>query len=127
MSKSQTTMAEEISRHFIHFLKEQLGEHPTSVLTFVSGNMFTVRAENCLAPGEQKLAQNEKHWQLLQEVKTRQFDKVKPLLKKQLEELTGCAVLNIHSIVGKDGVRFELFTVGGKVENRLLESREVAS
>jgi len=86
--------------------------------------MFTVRADNCLAPGEQRFVQNEKYWQLLQEVKSRQFEKVKPLLKACLEELTGCKILNIYSIVSQDGVRFEVFTLSDNLESKLSKTKE---
>ncbi len=124
MSRFKTEMEDNISRAFDNFLKEQLGEYATSVTTYLSGNMFTVRADDCLAPGEQRLVQNEKHWQLLQEVKTRQFEKVKPLLKERLEELTGCKILKIYSLVGQDGNRFEVFTLSDNLENRLSKMKE---
>ncbi|MFQ6113784.1 MAG: Na-translocating system protein MpsC family protein [bacterium] len=127
MQKFKTEIEKEISRVVADFLNEQLGEYATSVTTLVSGNMFSVRADNCLAPSEIQLGQNEKHWHLLQEVKARQFDKVKPLLKEQLEELTGCKILNIYSIVGQDGVRFEFFTLSQNLENKLLKKEEAAS
>lgn len=127
MQKIKTEIEKQISRVVADFLNEQLGEHASSVTTLLSGNMFSVRADNCLAPGEKKLVQNEKHWYLLQEVKTRQFEKVKPLLKEQLEELTDCKILNIYSIVGQDGVRFEFFTLSQNLENKLLKTEEAAS
>ncbi len=124
MSRFKTETEDNISRAFDNFLKEQLGEHATSVTTYLSGHMLTVRADNCLAPGEQNLVQNEKHWQLLQEVKTRQFEKVKPLLKERLEELTGCKILNIYSIVSQDGVRFEVFTLRDNLKSKLSKTKE---
>ncbi len=119
MSRFKTEMEDNISRALERFLREQLGEHATSVTTYLLGNMFTVRADNCLAPAEQELGQNEQHWRLLQEGKARQFEQVKPLLQEQLEKLTGCEILNIYSIVGQDGVRFEFFTLSDNLENKL--------
>ena len=124
MSRFKTEIEDNISRAFNNFQIEQLGEHPTLVTTYLSGNMFTVRADNCLAPGEQRFVQNEKYWQLLQEVKSRQFEKVKPLLKACLEELTGCKILNIYSIVSQDGVRFEVFTLSDNLESKLSKTKE---
>ncbi|MFQ5709637.1 MAG: Na-translocating system protein MpsC family protein [bacterium] len=124
MSRFKTEMEANISRAFNNFQKEQLGEHAASVTTYLSSNMFTVRADNCLAPGEQNLVQNEKHWQLLQEVKTRQFEKVRPLLKERLEELIGCKILSIYSIVSQDGVRFAVFTLSESLENELSKTKE---
>ena len=124
MSRFETETGDIISRAVDNFLREQMGEHATSVTTYLSGKMFTVRADNCLAPGEQNLVQNEKHWQLFQDVKTQQFEKVKPLLKERLEELTGCKILNVYSIVSQDGVRFEVFTLSENLENELSKTKE---
>ena len=54
MSRFKIEMENNISCAFENFLKEQLGEHATSVTTYLSGNMLTVSADNCLAPGETK-------------------------------------------------------------------------
>lgn len=126
MSRFKTELEDNISRAFNNFQKEQLGEHATLVTTYLSCNMLTVRADNCFAPGEQKLVQNEKHWQLFQEVKARQFEKVKPLLKQQLQELTGCKIFKIYSLVGQDGNRFEVFTLSENLESKLQKSKDVA-
>jgi hypothetical protein len=37
----------------------------------------------------------------------RQFERVKPQLKERLEQITDCEVLNLVSVVGQDGMRFE--------------------
>lgn len=124
MRKFKTEMEQEISRLFANFLKEQLAENITSVTTVLSDNMFTIRATNCLPPGEQNLVQDKKHWNLLQEAKARQFEKVKPLLKKQMEGVTGCKILNMYSLIGQDGVRFEVFTLSENLENKLQKVRE---
>lgn len=120
-------MEEEISAIVANFFKEQLGENLSSVTTALSGNMFTVRATNCLPPGEQNLVENEKHWNLLQEVKKQEFNQVKPLLKEMLEKVTGCEVLNIYSLIGKDGLRFEVVTLSNNLEDELLKTEEAAS
>ncbi len=124
MQKMKTEIEKEISRLFDNFLREQLGEQASFVTTFLSGNMFAVRADDCFAPGEQKLVQKEQHWPLLQEVKAQQFEQVKALLKEQLEELTGCKILNIYSVVGRDGVRFDFFTLSENLESKLLKTGE---
>lgn len=117
MSKFKTELVERINRLFENFLRQQLGEQATSVTTFLSGNMFTVRADNCLSPAERDLMQNQRHSQLLQEFKARQFKKVEPLLKEQLETLIGYKILSIHSMIGQDGVRFEFLTLDENLEN----------
>lgn len=120
MSKFKTELVERINRFFENFLEQQLGEHVTSVTTFLDGDMFTVRADNCLCPAERDLMQNQKHSQLLQEFKARQFEKVEPMLKEQLETLIGNKILSIYSVVGQDGVRFEFLTLDANLENKLI-------
>ena len=87
MKKLKTDVEEQISNLFANFLKEQLVEQATSVTTILSNDMFTIRATNCLPPGGQNLVQNNKHWDLLQEVEVRQFEKVESALKKQMERV----------------------------------------
>lgn len=119
MSEINTEFLERISNFFENFLKQQLGEHVTSVTTFLSGNVFTVRADNCLSPAERDLMQNRIHDGLLQEFKARQFEKVEPLLKDQLETLIGYKIRSIHSVVGHDGVRFQFLTLDENFENKI--------
>jgi hypothetical protein len=61
--------------------------------------------------------QNEQDWHLLQEFKNLQFERVKLQLKEQLEQISDCEVLNIVSIVGQDGMRFEVVTLSRNFEN----------
>ncbi|MBC8186074.1 DUF2294 family protein [candidate division KSB1 bacterium] len=126
MKNFKTEMEQQISKLFDNFLKKQLGEHATSIMTYLAGNTFTVRSDNCFAAGEKKLIQHEKHWQLLKEVKSREFEKVEPVLKDQLKELTGCQVLNIYSIVGLDGTRLGFFILKENLEKKLLKGEEVS-
>jgi uncharacterized protein YbcI len=117
MKKSKAVLEKEISHLMADFLDRQLGEHAGAVDTFLSGNTVTVRATNCLSPGERSLVQNEQDWHLLQELKNQQFERVKLQLKEQLEQITDCEVLNIVSIVGQDGMRFEVVTLSKNFEN----------
>ena len=125
MRRFKHELEQGINAVFSNFLHEQLGQHATSVQTFLSGNMITVRALNCLAPGEQQLAQNHQHWKLLQETKTLEFNKIKPLLLKTLEKVTNCKVLNIYSLFGQDGVRFEVVTLSDNLERKLLKLKGI--
>jgi len=40
-------------------------------------------------------------------------------LKKQMEQVCDCKILNIYSIVAQDGVRFEVFTLSENIEDTL--------
>jgi uncharacterized protein YbcI len=117
MKKSKSALEKEISHLMADFLDRQLGEHASAVDAFLSGNTITVRATNCLSPGERSLVQNEQDWHLLQEFKNRQFERVKLQLKEQLEKITNCEVLSLVSVVGQDGMRFEVVTLSRNFEN----------
>lgn len=113
--ESSRTLLEQII--MADFLDRQMGEHAGAVETFLAGDTITVRATNCLSPGERNLVQNEQDWHLLREFKSQQFEHVKLQLKEQLEQITDCEVLNIVSVVGQDGMRFEVVTLSKNFEN----------
>lgn len=127
MRASKGEMEEKISGLVAEFLHEQLGEEPSMVKTFLYANMVAVHAKNCFLSAEQNLAQIERYRSLLRELKTKEFEMVKPVLKQLLEEITGCEVKEIHSIVGQYGLRFGLFTLSENLENKLTETQEVMS
>jgi uncharacterized protein YbcI len=116
MREFRKGIEEEISRLFSNFLIEQLGEHPASVRTIMSGSVLAVRAENCLVTAEQNLLQNKEHWSLFEEVKNRQFEKAKPSLKKQMEAAICCRILNDDSVLTQDGVRLVFFIINENLE-----------
>jgi uncharacterized protein YbcI len=124
MRKRKTELEQEISDVFCRFLREQLGEHATSVQTFLSENMLTVRALDCLAPAEQQCARNQQHWKLIQETKMLEFNKVKPVLLKTLAQVTSCEVVKISSLFEQDGVRLEVVTLSDNLERKLLQLKE---
>ena len=117
MKKTKAELENEISASVADFLNEQMGEHAHSVTAFLSGNTVTVRATHCLAPGEKMLVRDEESWRLFKELKNQQFEKVKSYLQERLEKITASKVLDMESVLGQNGVRFELFTL-----NRNLES-----
>lgn len=116
MKKTKAELENAISVSMADFLDEQLGEHARSVTAFLSGNTVTVRAIDCLAPAEMTLAHDETNWRLLLEFKTLQFEKVKPQLQARLEKIIGSEVLDLVSVLGQNGVRFELVTFSRHLE-----------
>ncbi len=110
MKKTKAELENDISVSVADFLNEQMGEHARSVTAFLSGNTITVRATNCLSPGEKMLVRDEESWRLFREFKNQQFEKVKPQLQARLEKVTTSKILDIVSVLGQNGVRFELFT-----------------
>jgi len=53
----------------------------------------------------------------LNEFKTRQFEGVKDILKSALEELSGCKILKIESLLCKDNSRIIVATFLNRLEN----------
>jgi uncharacterized protein YbcI len=113
-------MEKKISRIFGNFQKTQLGENADTVNTYLASNTLTIRSARCLAKGELKLMMEKKHWRLLKDAKEQEFEKVKPILKKHLEELTNCTILNIQSILGMDGSRLGFIITKENLEKKLL-------
>jgi heat shock protein HtpX len=119
MTGSKADLERQISHLVSEFLQFQLGENAGSVLTLLKSNAVAVRATDCLAPLEKKLAQNEDDWRLLQNFKSRQFVHTQSLLKQKLEEMTGAEVLSIVTTVDPDGLRWEVFTFSEDLEKKL--------
>jgi uncharacterized protein YbcI len=111
MQKSKAELEQQISRCMAEFLSEQLGERARSVAAFLSGDTLTVRASHCLAPGERLLVRDVQSWQLFQEFKNQQYEKVKPQLQERLEQITASKVLDIISVLGQNGMRFDIITL----------------
>ncbi len=117
MKKTKAELEKAISASVAEFLDKQMGEHARSVIAFLSGNTVTVRATHCLSPGEKMLVRDEESWRLFKEFKNQQFEKVKPQLQARLEEVTASKILDIVSVLGQNGVRFELVTLNRHFEN----------
>lgn len=117
MKKTKAELEKAISASVADFLDKQMGEHARSVIAFLSGNTVTVRATHCLSPGEKLLVRDEESWRLFKEFKNQQFEKVKPQLQARLEEVTASKILDIVSVLGQNGVRFELVTLNRHFEN----------
>ncbi|MCG3118552.1 MAG: hypothetical protein ALAOOOJD_00772 [bacterium] len=117
MHKSKAELEREISACVSDFLLTQLGESARSVTTSLAADTATVRATNCLSPGERLLVRDEQGWRLFQEFKNQQFEKVKANLQKRLEQITASKVLNIVSVLEQNGIRFELVTLNRNFDN----------
>ncbi len=117
MQKSKAEVEKEISHYMAHFLSEQLGERPRAVAAFLSGDTVTVRASHCLAPGERLFVRDVQSWQLFQEFKNLQYEKVKPQLQERLEQITASKVIDIVSVLGQNGMRFDVITLNRHFES----------
>ena len=119
MHRTKTELEDEISKYIRKFLYGQLGEETGSVNTYVNRNTLMVQITECLSPGEMSLAQTEAGFELLQKVKIREFEKVKPLLERFVWDVTGCAVKNIYSTFERDGVRIQMIVLNDDLEETL--------
>lgn len=117
MKKTKAELENEISLSVAGFLDEQMGEHARTVTASLSGNTVTVRATHCLSPGEKLLVRDAESWRLFQEFKNQQFEKVKPHLQARLEKVTASKILDMVSVLGQNGVRFELVTLSRNFES----------
>ncbi len=126
MKNLKKEMEKKISSLFSNFQKTYLGENANSVRTHLANNTFTLRSESCLTACEKKLIQQKQCWQLLKQAKKQEFETVKPLLKKQLEELTYGTIINVNSILGQDGTRLGFFILKENLEKKLLKAEEIS-
>lgn len=110
MDKTESSVTVIIRKIVANFLEEQLGEKAKSITTFQFRNKIVVYAEGCFTPAEDDLVNNEEHSNLLQELKYREFEQVKPLLKDRLEKALGLTIIRIKFLIGPGGDRVQYIT-----------------
>ena len=110
MDKTESSVTEIIRKIVSKFLEEQLGEKAKSITTFQFRNKIVVYAEGCFTPAEDDLANNEEHSNLLRELKYKEFEQVKPLLKDRLEKTLGLTITRIKFLIGPGGDRIQYIT-----------------
>ena len=115
MDKTESSVTVTIQKIVAHFLEEQLGEKAKSITTFQFRNKIVVYAEGCYTPAEDDLVNNEKHSNLLRELKYKEFEQVKPLFKDRLEKTLGLTIIRIKSLIGPRGDRVQYITFSKKV------------
>jgi uncharacterized protein YbcI len=124
MNKTESVFKTEVENIYKDLLAEQWGERIKIVMTSILDNTLSIQAESCLTPGEQNLIQDEKSWHLLNEMKTRAFEIIKPLLINSLEEKTNCRIKRVHSFIDKQGFRYELITFSQNIEELISEANQ---
>jgi len=110
MDKTESSVTVIIRKIVANFLEEQLGEKAKSITIFQFRNKIVVYAEGCFTPAENDLVNNEEHSNRLRELKCREFEQVKPLLKDRLEKTLGLTVIRIKSLIGPGGDRIQYIT-----------------
>ena len=110
MDKSESSVIVIIRKIVANFLEEHLWEKAKSITTFQYRNKIAVYAEGCFTPAEDDLVNNEEHSNLLREMKYREFEQVKPILKDRLEKTTGLTITRIKFLIGPGGDRIQYIT-----------------
>jgi len=87
------------------FLDKQLGEHPSSISSFLNEEIISVYAGEVVSPAESKMMETKTDSKFLIEFKNQQFASVKEELKQQLETEINQKITQIHSSVTEDGLR----------------------
>ena len=91
---------------FIRFFNEQMGEFPASISIMFWATICTVKAEKALPRAEAQMIQNDTAYEMLKRYKNQQFEKVIPILKKELESAAICEPLSIDFFMGKDNAHY---------------------
>jgi uncharacterized protein YbcI len=104
MEKSD--LEQKLRKIFIRFFNEQMGEFPASISIMFWATICTVIAEKALPRAEAQMIQNDTAYEMLKRYKNQQFEKVIPILKKELESAAICEPLNIDFFMGKDNAQY---------------------
>lgn len=118
MSRSKQGIESVISQAMARFFKEQIGERPEAVITQVVGDTIIVRLKGVSPPAERHLVKDkEGGGKLIEEIKVKLIERVKPLLEVMIRNLTGAEVVDLHSSFNaKTGERIEIFTLNKDLE-----------
>jgi uncharacterized protein YbcI len=110
MEKLKTEIITEMSEYAKKFVTEQLAENSTSIRVYICSELFVIHICNALWPAEQRLNRRIEDLITFHEFKTRQFEQLKDILKSELEDLSGCKILKIESLLCKDNSRIIVAT-----------------
>lgn len=117
MEKFKTKTVTKMSICAKKFVTEQLWENSVSMQVNICNELFVINISNALWPAEQRLNRRIEDLIIFNEFKTRQFEEVKDILKSEFEDLSGCKILKIESLLCKDNSRIIIGTFLNRVEN----------
>jgi uncharacterized protein YbcI len=126
MKKFKTEIITEMSDSVKEFVTEQLAENSATMSINVCNELLVIHISRSLWPAEQRLNRRIEDILTFHEFKTRQFEGVKDILKSELEELSGCKILKIESLLCKDNSRIIVATFLNRIENEY-KNREFAN
>jgi len=116
--KSKQEIESEISKAMKRILKEQLGEDAKIVKTQIAGDTIIVRFKSILPPAERHMTRDQEGAKVMNELKEKLINEVKPLLEAMINKLINSEVIDIHSSFDAEtDERIEVFTFDKNLEN----------
>jgi len=114
--KAKQNIKLKINQKLLQFLREHLGEETKDVVSEVVEDVIIVRFKGVLSLAEKHLSKDLQGAKLIQELKVKLIEKVKPALKLYIEEITGAKVIDVYSSFNlATGERIEVLTLNKSV------------
>ncbi len=110
MEKLKTEILTKMNESAKKFVTEQLAENSASTRINVCNTLLVIHISSSLWPAEQRLNRRIEDLITFHEFKSRQFEEVKNILKRELENLSDCKILNMESLLCKDNSRIIVAT-----------------
>jgi uncharacterized protein YbcI len=121
MTKTNSTMAEQIARAATDFEQERTGHVPKSVTVVLCDNTLVVTLHGTLSPAETDLAKTPAGAAQVQEFHRQLFHDSCDTLRRQIAQITGVAVREVTAEVETTtGTVVHVFTTGTMVQVFLL-------
>lgn len=115
-AKTRQEIAAEVLKELPKFFREQLGEEAKAVLIEVLDDTIIVRFKDALPLAEKRLGGEPKGAKLIQELKMKLIEELRPGLDGLLERITGIPIVDSYSSIDlAKGERVEVFTLNAKI------------
>jgi len=116
VAKTKQDIESKINKELLQLLKDHLGEEARTVSSEVVDDAIIVRFKGVLVLAEKRLGENPGGAKLIQELKMKLIEKVKPDLEICIEDATGAKVIDIHSSFNlATRERIEIFMLDRKI------------
>jgi uncharacterized protein YbcI len=110
--KSRQEIESAVSEAMTKFLKEQMGERATCVITEVASGAIIVRFKGIMPPAERYLIKDQEGMKLIKELKERLIERAKPLLEAMIKNLIGAEIIDTYSSFNpKNNEYINIFTL----------------
>lgn len=116
--KTKGQLESEISETLARFEKEYMGRGPLEIRTVLLEDVVFVRLRGVLTPAERQLVSKDAPSEgrlLIKRMRTELLESARTLLDTLLEQLTGCAVISLHTDISTTtGERILIFVLDGR-------------